>query len=84
VLTPSFNVQVTGGHAVFSSNTPLSMVGRSTRWDAGMNLGPTDRSWSAAVNCTNCANENVIRTVFGELPYYQDPRTWSMTVRINF
>jgi hypothetical protein len=49
-----------------------------------MNLGPTDRSWSAAVNCTNCANENVIRTVFGELPYYQDPRTWSMTVRINF
>jgi iron complex outermembrane receptor protein len=84
VLTPSFIVQVTGSHSVFSSGTPLSLVDRSTRWDAGVTLGAADRSWSTAVNCTNCGNENVIRTVFAELPYYQDPRTWSVTFRKNF
>jgi iron complex outermembrane receptor protein len=84
VLIPSANVQIIGDHAVFSSNTPLSMVERSTRWDAGVSLGTTDRTWSAALTCTNCADENVVRTVFAELPYYQDPRTWSLTFRVNF
>jgi len=26
----------------------------------------------------------VVRTVFVELPYYQDSRTWSLTVRVDF
>lgn len=83
-LTPSVTVVNAGRHTVFSSATPLSIVPSASRWDAGATLADRAGRWSATLNCDNCTNETVIRTVFAELPYYQDPRIWSLTFRMNF
>jgi iron complex outermembrane receptor protein len=83
-LTPAFTVKNTGSHSIGTSGTPISLVDSNTRWDAGVTLEGIDQGWTLAVNCTNCSDTNVRTSVLAEMPYYLDPRMWSVTFRMRF
>ena len=74
----------TSDHSIGTSGTPISLVEQNTRWDAGLLLEGIDQGWTLAVNCTNCSDTNVRTSVLAELPYYLDPRMWSVTFRMRF
>ena len=83
-LTPSFTIKNTGDHSIGTSGTPISLVEQNTRWDAGVVLEGIDQGWTLALNCTNCSDTNVRTSVLAELPYYLDPRLWSVTFKMRF
>lgn len=83
-LTPTVSVKSTSKHSIGTSGTPISLVEKNTRWDAGATLENEEKGWSVQANCSNCSNRDVRTSVLAELPYYLDPRTWSVTFRMRF
>jgi iron complex outermembrane receptor protein len=83
-LTPNVTVKSTGKHSIGTSGTPISLVEKNTRWDAGATLESVERGWSLQAACLNCSNRDVRTSVLAELPYYLDPRTWSIIFRMKF
>jgi iron complex outermembrane receptor protein len=83
-LTPTATVKKTGPHSIGTSGTPISLVDSNTRWDAGLTLEAPDQGWTLAANCTNCSSRDVRTSVLAELPYYLDPRIWSLNFKMRF
>ena len=51
--------------------------------NAGVTLLSDDGTWSATVECKNCADEEYITSfLFG--PYWTEPMTWQARFRYNF
>jgi iron complex outermembrane receptor protein len=83
-LTPTATIKKTGAHSIGTSDTPISLVDSNTRWDAGLTLEAPDQGWTLTANCTNCSSRDVRTSVLAELPYYLDPRTWSLNFKMRF
>ena len=83
-LTPNFAWAKTGDNNVGTNGAPISLVDAYDTVDAGLTLANEDAGWQIQANCRNCSDELQIVSTLSELPYVQDPRTWSLTFKYNF
>ncbi len=83
-LTPNFSWAKTGDNNVGTNGAPISLVDAYDTVDAGLTLANDDAGWQIQANCRNCTDELQIVSTLSELPYVQDPRTWSVTFKYNF
>lgn len=83
-LTPNVSFARTGDNNVGTNGAPVSLVSAYDTWDAGVMLANEDAGWQLQAGCKNCTDEIQIVSTLSELPYIQDPRTWSVNFRYNF
>ena len=83
-LTPNVSWAKTGDNNVGTNGGPVDLVDGYDTVDAGLTLANEDAGWQIQANCRNCSDELQIVSTLSELPYVQDPRTWSLTFKYNF
>ena len=83
-LTPNIAWAKLGDYNVGTNGSPISLVDGTDSFDAGLTLANEDAGWTIQANCKNCGDEVQIVSTLSELPYIQDPRTWSVNFKYNF
>lgn len=84
LLTPSASMYAVGDHSVFSTGTPEFLVDGYTTFTASLTLAQLDQDWRVELACRNCNDRTMLVSGLAGQPYYQDPRTWSLTFRKGF
>jgi iron complex outermembrane receptor protein len=83
-LTPNVLWAYTGDNNVGTNGAPVSLVSSYEQIDAGLTLQSVTGGWQVQANCRNCTDSEQIVSTLSELPYLQDPRTWSVMFKYNF
>jgi iron complex outermembrane recepter protein len=84
VLTPNIAWAKTGDNNVGTNGAPAGLVSSYDTLDAGLTFEKDGGNWRVQANCRNCNDEIQIVSTLSDLPYIQDPRTWSVSFKYNF
>lgn len=84
LLTTSAYLYSVGDNNVVSNGDPDFLADGYTTWNGSLLLSQTAQDWSVELACRNCNDRTMLVRGLAGLKYYQDPRTWSLTVRKQF